>query len=145
MRIAILLLVFLLLLGGAGGAAWWFLLREPDGEEEVVEEPVIESGFVAFQPMILPIIERGRITSRVSMLVTLEIPEGENLVRAELYKPKLRDMLFSELHALFALKYVTDRGYDGDIVKERLITVAEKVVGKEIIRGIELKEAGYPG
>lgn len=145
MRIAILLLVFLLLLGGAGGAAWWFLLREPDGEEEVVEEPVIESGFVAFQPMILPIIERGRITSRVSMLVTLEIPEGENLVRAELYKPKLRDMLFSELHALFALKYVTDRGYDGDIVKERLIAVAEKVVGKEIIRGIELKEAGYPG
>lgn len=145
MRIAILLLVFLLLVGAAGGAAWWFLLRDPDGEEEVVEEPVIESGFVAFQPMILPIIERGRITSHVSMLVTLEIPEGENLVRAELYKPKLRDMLFSELHALFALKYVTDQGYDGDIVKERLIGVAEKVVGREIIRGIELEEAGYPG
>lgn len=145
MRIAILLLIFLLLLGGAGGAAWWFLLREPDGEEEVVEEPVIESGFVAFQPMILPIIERGRITNQVIMLVTLEIPEGENLARAELYKPKLRDLLFSELHALYALKYVTDQGYDGDIVKGRLIAVAEKVVGKEIIRGIELEEAGYPG
>lgn len=145
MRIAILLLVFLLLLGAAGGAAWWFLLRDPDGEAEVVEEPVIESGFVAFQPMILPIIERGRITNQVIMLVTLEIPEGEGLDRAELYKPKLRDLLFSELHSLFALRYVTDQGYDGDIVKERLIAVAEKLVGKEIIRGIELEESGYPG
>ncbi len=143
MRIAILLLLLVLLIGGAGGAAWWFLLREPDGEAEVVEEPVIESGFVEFMPMILPIIERGRITNHVAMIVTIEIPQGESLDRAELYKPKLRDMLFSELHALYALRYVTDRGYDDDIVKERLTAVAAKVVGKDIIRGIELEEGDF--
>ncbi|WP_282609140.1 hypothetical protein [Pelagibius sp. Alg239-R121] len=143
-RIVILLLVFLVLAGGAGGAAWWFLLREPEGELEVVEEPVVESAFIEFLPMILPIIEKGRITSQVTMTVVIELPEGEDQNRAEMYKPKLRDLFFSELHALFALKYVTDRGYDGEIVKKRLMTVAEKIVGRDVLRGIELQKSNYP-
>ena len=143
-RLMIFLVLFLVLAGGAGGAAWWFLLREPEGEPEVVEVPVIESAFIEFQPMILPIIERGRITNQVTMTVVIELPEGEDQSRAEMYKPKLRDLFFSELHALFALKYVTDRGYDGEIVKNRLMEVAEKVVGRDVLRGIELQQANYP-
>lgn len=143
-RLVIFLLLFLVLAGGAGGAAWWFLLREPEGEPEVVEEPVVESAFVEFQPMILPIIERGRLADHVTMTVVLELPEGEPLQQAETYKPKLRDLFFSELHALYALKYVTDQGYDGTIVKQRLMEVAEKVVGPDILRGIELRLSEYP-
>ncbi len=143
-RLIIFLLLFLVLAGGAGGAAWWFLLREPEGEEQVVEEPVIESAFIEFQPMILPIIERGRIADHVTMTVIIELPEGEDQSRAEEYKPKLRHLFFSELHALYALKYVTERGYDGEIVKKRLMEVAEKVVGPDVLRGIELQQSEYP-
>jgi hypothetical protein len=143
MRIVILLVLFLLLIGGAAGAAWWFLLREP-GEEEIVEAPVIESAFLEFQPLILPIIEKGRITSQVSMTVIIELPKGDALERGEMYKLKLRDLFFSELHALYALKYVTDQGYDGEIVRQRLMAAAEKIFGPGVLRGIELSPTGYP-
>lgn len=141
-RLLVLALIFLLLLGAAGGAAWWFLLREPE-EAELVAEVEPETATISFAPMTLPLFEKGTVTGQVMMWLEIEVEVGENFDLVERYKPKLHDAFVSELHALYARRFVTEQGYDSDYVKQRLMGIAAETVGQEIVRGLTLTRDTY--
>ncbi len=139
-----ILLVFLLFLGGAGGAGWWFFLREqPEaGSAEAVEREslVRATSAIKLDPIILPVIREGQVTLHVTVIVVIEMTEAIPLSELRVFSQPLRDSMLSELHGMYASRYVQERGYNLPIVKERLSEAAERVLGAGSVKRVMLKD-----
>ncbi len=138
-----ILLVLLLLLGGAGGAGWWFFLRaQPEaGSAEAVEEELIRATrAIKLDPIILPVIREGQVTLHVTVVVVVELVEPLPLEELRVFSHPLRDTMLSELHGMYASRYVQERGYNLPIVKEQLSEAAERVLGAGSVKRVLLKD-----
>ena len=139
-----ILLVLLLLLGGAGGAGWWFFLREQpeaDSAEAVEEESLIRgTRVIRLDPIILPVIREGQVTLHVTVVVVIELTKAVPLSELRVFSHPLRDSMLSELHGMYASRYVQERGYNLPVVKERLSQAAERVLGAGSVKRIMLKD-----
>ncbi len=139
-----ILLVLLLLLGGAGGAGWWFFLREQpeaDSAEAVAEESLIRATrVIRLDPIILPVIREGQVTLHVTVIVVIELTKVVALAELRVFSQPLRDTMLSELHGMYASRYVQEHGYDLPIVRERLSEAAERVLGAGSVKGIMLED-----
>ncbi len=139
-----ILLVLLLLLGGAGGAGWWFFLREQpeaDSAEAVEQESLVRAmRVIKLDPIILPVIREGQVTLHVTVVVVIELTKAVPLSELRVFSHPLRDSMLSELHGMYASRYVQERGYDLPVVKERLSKAAERVFGEGSVKGVMLKD-----
>lgn len=139
-----ILLVLLLLLGGVGGAGWWFFLREqPEaGSAEAVEEETLvrATRVIRLDPIILPVIREGQVMLHVTVVVVIELTEAVPLEALRMYSQPLRDTMLSELHGMYAIRYVQERGYDLPMVRARLGEAAERVLGAGSINRITLED-----
>lgn len=143
MKKIIILIAILLLLGGGGFAGWWFFLKAPDSEEEVIEEiPEIPSAFLEFPPTVIHLIKEGVVTHHVTVKITIEVAEGPDLINAERWQIRLQNDFMTELHSLYYYRYFTQDGYVNDKITKRLIDVADKVMGKGVVRNVELLVEG---
>ncbi len=137
-----ILLVLLLLLGGAGGAGWWFFLREQPAAgsvEAAAEESLVRATrAIKLDPIILPVIREGQVTLHVTVVVVIELTEPVPLEALRVFSHPLRDSMLSELHGMYASRYVQER--DLPIVKERLSKAAERVLGAGSVKGVMLKD-----
>ena len=139
-----ILLVLLLLLGGAGGAGWWFFLREQpeaDSAEAVEEESLIRATRVLrLDPIILPVIREGQVMLHVTVVVVIELVKAVPLRELRVFSQPLRDSMLSELHGMYAIRYVQERGYDLPMVRERLSEAAERVLGAGSVNRVMLED-----
>ena len=139
-----ILLILLLLLGGAGGAGWWFFLREqPEaGSAEAVEEESLirATRVLRLDPIILPVIREGQVMLHVTVVVVIELVEAVSLTELRVFSQPLRDAMLSELHGMYAIRYVQERGYDLPIIRERLSEAAKRVLGAGSVKKVILKD-----
>ncbi len=139
-----ILLILLLLLGGAGGAGWWFFLREqPEaGSAEAVEEESLirATRVLRLDPIILPVIREGQVMLHVTVVVVIELVEAVPLTELRVFSQPLRDAMLSELHGMYAIRYVQERGYDLPIIRERLSEAAKRVLGAGSVKKVILKD-----
>ena len=139
-----ILLVLLLLLGGAGGAGWWFFLREqPEaGSAEAVEEESLirATRVLRLDPIILPVIREGQVMLHVTVVVVIELAKAVPLRELRVFSQPLRDSMLSELHGMYAIRYVQERGYDLPMVRERLSEAAERVLGAGSVNRVMLED-----
>ena len=144
-RIAVLF-VLVLLFAGAGGGAWWFLLREQPEEQsaeaelaQAAEEEgglIMATRFIELQPLVMPIIREGRVILHLTLVMMVELDEPMQREELKQILPPLTDAIFTELHSLFSLRYVQERGYDLPFVKERIYRVTERVLGEGVIKAV---------
>ena len=139
-----ILLVLLLFLGGAGGAGWWFFLREqPEaGSAEAVEEESLirATRVLRLDPIILPVIREGQVMLHVTVVVVIELVKAVPLTELRVFSQPLRDTMLSELHGMYAIRYVQERGYDLPMVRERLSQAAERVLGAGSVNRVMLED-----
>ena len=139
-----ILLVLLLLLGGAGGAGWWFFLREQpeaDSAQAVEEESLVRATrVIKLDPIILPVIREGQVTLHVTVVVVIELTKAVPLSELRVFSHPLRDSMLSELHGMYASRYVQERGYDLPIIRERLSEAAKRVLGAGSVKEVILKD-----
>ncbi len=150
MKRLVILVVIVLLVAGGGGAAWWFLLREApadataeaDRAPETEDKDSVRKRYVELEPMVLPIIREGQVTLHLTVVLAVELitPMPEVDV-ARLQRP-LRDAIFSELHAVYALRYVQEKGFDHPIVRERLMRASERILGPGQVRAVLVRKIG---
>ncbi|MFD2207589.1 hypothetical protein [Kiloniella antarctica] len=139
MKKLIITILILLFLGGGGFAGWWFFLKPADSEEEVVEAPPeIPSAFLEFPPTVIPLIKEGVVTHHITVKITLEVAEGPDLINTERWQIRLRNDFIAELHALYNYRFFTADGYANEKISNRLQIAADKVMGKGIIRDVEI-------
>ncbi len=143
MRIVILIVVAFILLLGGGGAAWWFLMG-PGAEktsELIAEINKPEPVFVPIDPpLVIALIQEGEVTHHVTMQLTLLLNDEYDVQATAKRMPLLRDALLTEMHSLFALRVVRNAGFESPLVKQRLMEVCERQLGKGIVGDILLRE-----
>lgn len=143
MRIIILIVVALILLLGGGGAAWWFLMG-PGAErtsELIAEINKPEPVYIPMDsPLVISLIQEGEVTHHVSMEITMLLADNFDAGMTQQNKARLRDAFLTELHSLFALRVVRNAGFESDLVKQRLLGVCDRLLGKGVVSDIILRE-----
>lgn len=143
LRIVILIVVAIILLLGGGGATWWFLMgpgaqQTSDMLAEINKPAPV---FVPVEPpLVISLIQEGAVTHHVTMGLNLLLADDHNLDATVSRMPLLRDALLTELHSLFALRMVRNAGFESDLVKQRLLLVCERELGKGVVTDILLRE-----
>ncbi len=139
-----MLLVLLLLLGAGAGAGWWFFLRaQPDPQSAQAAEAeslILATRFIKVDPIILPVIREGQVTLHVTAVVVVELVDPMPLEDLRTFSLRLRDSFLSELHGIYAIRYVQERGFDLPIIRERLGLAAERVLGAGTVKTIFLED-----
>jgi hypothetical protein len=138
------LLVLLLLLGAGAGAGWWFFLRaQPDPESPqaaAAESLILATRFIRVDPIVVPVIREGQVTLHVTAVVVVELIDPIPLEDLRKFSRRLRDTFLSELHGIYAIRYVQERGYDLPVIRERLGLAAERVLGAGTVKAISLED-----
>jgi flagellar FliL protein len=96
--------------------------------------------FVDIQPIILPVIERNAVTRQVGIVVTLELADGEHADAVEPKRRQLTDAFIRELHTLYAWRSSSDRVVDEQLIKRRLLRVADAVMGQGVVHAILVRQ-----
>ncbi len=137
MKRLLIILVLVLLLAGGGGA-WWFMNQDAEAPEqaEAPVEALPKPNFVKIDPIILPLIQQNKVTRFVTVVITLEMPIEDAILKVELVKPRLMDALFTELHSLFSMKMVRDQGPDSPLIKQRVKLVSERILGPGTVNAV---------
>ncbi|MEQ9609707.1 MAG: hypothetical protein RLN99_18770, partial [Kiloniellaceae bacterium] len=126
-----------------GGAAWWFLMG-PGAEktsELIAEINKPEPVFLANNPpFVNSLIQEGEVTHHITMQLTLLLNDDFDQDVTVKRMPLLRDALLTELHSLFALRLVRNAGFESPLVKERLMEVCDRQLGKGVVGDILIRE-----
>lgn len=141
----LVILLVLLLLGG--GASWWFLMREVPNQEASAEIEEFDEAtgliksirYIEIEPLQMPIIREGQVILHLTVVVSVELTAPmteQDVLRTTV---PLRDAVFSELHTIFALRYVQDRGFDLPIVQERLIQAGDRALGDGAVQSVLIR------
>src|SRR5579864_6554928 len=106
-----------------------------DREKGVKPPPVAGvPDFVDLDPIVLPVIDRNRVTRQIGIMLTLELVEGlpEKSIDGE-KRLRLMDAFVRELHLIYSARSTTDRIVDEAVIKQRLLRTAEGVLGKGVV------------
>ncbi len=143
MRVVILIVVALLLLLGGGGAAWWFMMG-PGAErtsELIAQINKPEPVYVPVDPLlVISLIQEGEVTHHVTMQVTLLLHDDFDAGMTYQNMARLRDAFLTEMHSLFALRMVRNAGFESLLIKQRLMQICDRLLGKGIVAEILLRE-----
>jgi flagellar basal body-associated protein FliL len=138
LRILLLCAVVVLVAGG-GAAGWWFGLRgEPfpfpsaqASEGEPSEAPA-SGEFVELDPLTFPVMRNGEVRELVTYVVQLEVADDAAETAVKAREPAVRDAMLSELHGLYAYRFVHERADKMDLVKRRLRAAAKRASDVEV-------------
>jgi uncharacterized membrane protein YhdT len=123
--LALLVLAAPALAAGGGGEA-----KGPEGG----------SAFVEMTPIILPIVDGGRVVQSVSIIVSIETASPAVADRARALRPKLVDAFLTELYGLLNERTAIRAGVvQVDVVKARLLIAAERVLGEGSVTDVLLQ------
>jgi len=131
-----------LLIGGGGFGGYWFGIKgEPipmiDSKAETTQaaaDPLagLESNFVEMKPLSIPVMEEGRVTTLLTLVVSLEVAGSRGLQAVAANRPRLRDAMLEELHGLYSLRFVRDSEDELDLVRRRLMKRGKAILGDEL-------------
>ena len=81
-----------------------------------------------------------RIVVLIIVAVILLLADNHDVDETARRMPLLRDALLTELHSLFALRLVRNAGFESGLVKDRLLQLCERQLGKGVVSDLLLRE-----
>ncbi len=96
--------------------------------------------FVSLQPIVLPVIEGNTVTRQVGVVLTLELFEGQTALAIEERRRQLTDAFITELHRIYAWRSSADHVVNEVQIKERLLRVANGVMGAGVVRAVLIRQ-----
>jgi len=136
MKKAIVIVVLLLLAGGAGG--WWFFLRAPPPPALHPQADAAPT-YMPLAPITISVVNESRIVGQVTIELTLALRNGQGQQDVTQALPRLTDAIIVELHALLGRRLMAEEGYPLPLIKERLMGVATRVVGADVVSDVLIK------
>jgi len=93
--------------------------------------------FVDLEPIVLPVIERNRVTRQIGIMLTLELVDGQPAQAIDEEKRlRLMDAFVRELHLIYSARSTAERVVDENVLKQRLLRTADGVLGKGVVHAI---------
>ncbi len=97
--------------------------------DDIVEDVVNKENFFDLKPLFLSIMTQDGTTEQISLLITIEIEEGnlENLVN---YRPRLRNAYIKDLYAMLSDSYNAefDNFIEVEEIKSNLLYVTKSIL-----------------
>lgn len=143
LRIIILIVLALILLLGGGGAAWWSFMGPGAARtsELIAEINKPKPVYITMEsPLVISLIQEGEVTHHVTMDVSFLLADNYDAGMTRQNMARLRDAFLTELHSLFALRLVRNAGFESDLVKQRLMGVCDRLLGKGVVADLILRE-----
>jgi hypothetical protein len=107
-------------------------LGDAEGAESNLATESAQTTFVELKPISFPVMHEGQVGRLMTVVVSLEVQGKTPQASVAAVRPRLRDALLSELHALYALEFVRERDDNLAFVKKRLLGAARKVLGSRV-------------
>ncbi|MGH6945937.1 MAG: flagellar basal body-associated FliL family protein [Kiloniellales bacterium] len=145
MRMVIFIVLFFLLAGGGGAASWFFVFKHKTEAADETALPMGEAVFVEVPPLQVPVIRENKVTDRLTLILSLEVPGEARRAAVIQALPQVYDELLTEFHALVSLRYFEDRGYDVEVLKRRFLIASERVLGPQMVTGILVQNLAHAG
>lgn len=154
MKKALLALVALLVLGGAAAGAYYYFqtpanasVGETDGHQEAAEAKDSGGGhgsdkavFVEIDPLVLPIIDESGVSQVVSIVVVIEVPDGDAAKKVENLTPRLKDAYIQEMYGALNKQAALKGGVvQIAMLKELLSKISHRVLGHENVSDVLLQ------
>lgn len=133
----ILVIGVVLLLAGGGGA-WWFLLR-PQPETTAASKADAAPAFMPLAPITISVVNDSRVVGQVTLELTLALRDAEGQADVTEALPRLTDAIIVELHGLLGRRLMAQEGYPLPLIKQRLMGVASRIVGGDVISDVLIK------
>ncbi|MDP6174764.1 MAG: hypothetical protein QGF09_11400 [Rhodospirillales bacterium] len=148
--LVIIIAAFLLIAGGVAGVLQHFEMGPFAPDEEIVETPGAKKRptakkdkkpprFLAMEPLVVPIIQGDRIAAKLQMSLNLETDRKRSRKLRKLL-PKLKDAMFRDLHGYFPRFLARKEATDLNMLKERLLIIGERAIGKGLMDRVLLQE-----
>jgi len=119
-----------------GGGAFFFLSGDSKTKEDSAHgEAALSEDHIYFQldPITATIFRDQQPAGVFTAAVTLEIADANARTEIVAFRRQLRDAMFRELHAMFEREEYTGRKVDIDAVKRRMLLVARREVGEDMV------------
>src|SRR5262249_44468535 len=123
-------------------AALFFALPARAANREAVPE-MIEGApsYVRFQPIFIPIIQGDRVTRQIGVTVMLELEKGQEKPPIEEKRLLLNDAFVRDLYAFFQQRSgMPSNDIDEMYLKQRLLKVADGVIGEKAVREVLIQQ-----
>ncbi|MBL3677302.1 MAG: hypothetical protein JKP92_07375 [Alphaproteobacteria bacterium] len=106
----------------------------------------VEGLFVDLDPIVLPIVDGGRVTQSVTFAITLEFAGPADADRARLLKPRLADGFVTALYGMLNDANAPKRGLvDAAEAKKRLLRKAQEILGEARVKAVLLQAVQQRG
>ncbi len=122
--------------------ALFFALPARAANREAVPE-MIEGApsYVRFSPIFIPIIQGDRVTRQVGLTLMFELVKGQEKPPIEEKRLQLNDAFMRDLYAFFQQRSgMTGADIDEVYLKERLLKVADTVIGAKAVREVLIQQ-----
>ncbi len=139
MKRIFLLLILVVFLAAGAAAAWFFLLRGDEATEVAAHVTAPVPAYVEFEPLVLPLIQRGEVTQHITYRIMIEV-DRTNEQKIHLAERQLIDAFISELHGLLALRYVREMDNALPFLQDRLLLVSDRLLGQGVVERISLSQ-----
>jgi len=156
MKKAFLALMALLVLGGAAAGAYYYFqtpanasVGETDEHQKAAEAKDHGGGgghgggktaFVEIDPLVLPIIDESGVSQVVSIVVVIEVPDGDAAKEVERLSPRLKDVYIQEMYGVLNKQAALKGGViQVGMLKERLSQISHRVLGNENVNDVLLQ------
>jgi flagellar basal body-associated protein FliL len=141
-KLIVIMVGALLLLGGGGVAAWWFLMTEPPEEEQVAEDVPLgaDAKFLEIRDLDVPVFEKGIVVQRINFKLVLDLTEDADPRALKKDMPRIRDSIYSELHALYGLRYVRETDNPLPLIKRRIREATDRALGEHVVADVLVQD-----
>ncbi|HVA12369.1 MAG TPA: hypothetical protein VNF99_03890 [Stellaceae bacterium] len=96
--------------------------------------------YIRFPPIFVPIIEDDQVTRQVGVTLMLQLVKGQKKQGVEAKRLQLDDAFVSDLYAFFQLHASLHSDLDQAYLKDRLLRVADAVVGPNIVQEVLIEQ-----
>lgn len=148
MKMIIMVVLALVVLSG-GGAGAYFYFKAPaeaatgeggaEGKPHKKGDPAL---FVYYEmdPLVLPIVDRDKITQTISLVVALEVADEDTRTLVESYGPKLKDAYLQSLYGMLNKKAAMEGGLiEISSLKKRLNLISNEILGEGVVNDVLLQ------
>lgn len=105
-------------------------------------DPLPANEFFTMAPFIVPIIEDGEHRKQFVLIVAIELEDTDDRDELRRLSPRMRNHIYELLFKIVSFRTIKPRIPPKDVLRARLVKVARRVAGKEMVKSIVIQTAG---
>lgn len=103
---------------------------------DINKDRLPQTRYYTLKPFTLPLLVQGRVTEHFTLVISMEMTEEDARVDLSRRVPRLRDNMYQTLFQMVTFRRRGAPLPDVDMFKERLMKIALRVAGKDLVKGI---------